>query len=291
MSIPDAAAPVWAQPYLQSGAAQRIAAIQSAYQHIEVWQTAELGRVFTLDGRPMTATGDEYIYHECMTHPAALAHPQPRRALVLGGGDGGAARELLRHASIERIVVAELDPEVVALARRYFETVHQGAFEDARVALRIGDAADYVRHHARQGHARFDLAVFDLTPPDSPARGLFGIDFLRELKGVLHSGALVSVHLGSPAREPERVATVLGALRAAFATVRVMHADIPLYGGNWAMAVATDAPAADPAAISTETMAARLQARDLGTLRYYNAARHGALFGTPHEMRSISRAP
>src|SRR5258707_211024 len=82
------------------------------------------GCLFTLDGRRRTSTGEELIYHECMPHPAALAHPAPRAALVLGGGDGGAARQLLAHRSIERIVVAELDAEVVRLTCEHLPQVH-----------------------------------------------------------------------------------------------------------------------------------------------------------------------
>ncbi len=121
--------------------ARRLARIESEYQEIEVWETSLLGRLFTLDGRPMTSVGDEFVYHECMTHPAALAHPAPKKALVLGGGDGGAARQLLRHPCIERIVVAELDAAVVDMARRFLGDVHQGALDDPRVELAIGDAA------------------------------------------------------------------------------------------------------------------------------------------------------
>ena len=124
--------------------ARRLARVDSPYQRIEVWDTPQLGRLFTLDGRPMTSTGDEFIYHECMVHPAALAHPSPKAALVLGGGDGGAARQLLKHPGIARIVVAELDAEVVRLTREHLPEVHGGAFDDPRVELVIGDAADYV---------------------------------------------------------------------------------------------------------------------------------------------------
>ena len=146
--------------------ARRLARVDSPYQRIEVWDTPQLGRLFTLDGRPMTSTGDEFIYHECMVHPAALAHPSPKAALVLGGGDGGAAQQLLKHPGIERIVVAELDAQVVRLTREYLPEVHGGAFDDPRVELVIGDAADFVAGALQTVPAteQFDLVVFDLTP-------------------------------------------------------------------------------------------------------------------------------
>src|ERR1700742_2214402 len=86
-----------------------LAAFDTPFQRIEVWETPQLGRLFALDGRPMSSVGDEHIYHECMAHPAALSHASPRRALILGGGDGGAAKQLLKYPSMERVVIAELD--------------------------------------------------------------------------------------------------------------------------------------------------------------------------------------
>jgi len=260
--------PDWPPPTADSTRhGRRVARIDTPFQCIEVWDKPTFDRLYTLDGRPMAAIGDEYIGHECMTHPAALMLAAPQRALVLGGGDGGAARELLKHPSITKIVIAELDAQVVAMARRYFVPIHQGAFDDPRVDLQIGDAADYVSRHANSGLAPFDLVIFDLTPPDSPARGLFSVAFFQQLKTVLTQQALISVHLGPPLTEPERVRRVWQDLRSAFRLVRVMTAEIPTYGGLWAMALAGD----------YKTGAAR----DIGDLRYYNAARHSALFVPP----------
>ena len=261
--------------------AQRLASVQSPWQRIEVWETAQLGRLFTLDGRPMTATGDEFIYHECMVHPAALTHPAPRAALVLGGGDGGAARQLLAHRGIARIVVAELDAEVVRLTREYLPEVHGGAFDDPRVEVVIGDAAEYVAKVPAPN--TFDLVVFDLTPPDSPAASLYTPDFYTRLKQVMSPNALVSLHLGSPYFHAERVARLLNDLCTSFRVVRTMNTYIPLYGSLWSMALASDSVAADPAALAPDTLAARLAERGIDSLQHYDAAQHAALF-------SVSRA-
>ncbi|HVE06137.1 MAG TPA: polyamine aminopropyltransferase [Paraburkholderia sp.] len=259
--------------------ARRVAHVDSPYQRIEIWHTEQLGCLFTLDGRPMTSTGDEFIYHECMTHPAALAHPAPRAALVLGGGDGGAARQLLAHRSIKRIVVAELDAEVVRLTREHMPQVHGGAFDDPRVELVIGDAAQYVE---RAQHT-FDLVVFDLTPPDSPAAGLYTPDFYARLKRVLTPQAAISLHLGSPYFHGPRIAALLADLRRSFAFVRPLAAYVPLYGSLWLMAVASDT--LDAAAIAQDELAARIAQRGLDALRFYDAPLHAALFAAPHAVR------
>jgi spermidine synthase len=262
--------------------ARLIERVDSPYQRIEVWDTPQLGRLFTLDGRPMTSTGDEFIYHECMVHPAALAHPSPRAALVLGGGDGGAARQLLRHPSIERIVVAELDAEVVRLTREHLPEVHGGAFDDPRVELVIGDAARYVTLAAAES-AKFDLVIFDLTPPDSPAAGLYTRSFYRQLKRVMNPLAALSVHLGSPYHHAQRIAGLLDDLSAEFDTVRTMSAFIPLYGSLWMMATASNT--LDPAAISVETLTERLADRRIDALKQYDPAIHAGLFSASRAVR------
>ncbi|RKR44185.1 polyamine aminopropyltransferase [Paraburkholderia sp. BL17N1] len=260
--------------------AKRLVRVDSPYQRIEVWDTPQLGRLFTLDGRPMTSTGDEFIYHECMVHPAALAHPSPQAALVLGGGDGGAARQLLRHPDIGRIVVAELDARVVSLTREHLPEVHGGAFDDPRVELIIGDAAQYVEAAAP---AQFDLVVFDLTPPDSPAAGLYTQAFYQRLKRVMSPTAALSVHLGSPYFHAERVARLLDDLSAAFAVVRTMSTFVPLYGSLWMMATASDT--LDPAALTVDTLADRLAARGIDALMHYDAATHAGLFSASRSLR------
>lgn len=268
--------------------ARRIACVDSPYQRIEVWDTPQLGRLFTLDGRPMTSVGDEFIYHECMVHPAALTHPAPKSALVLGGGDGGAARQLLKHPGIGRIVVAELDAEVVRLTREHLPEVHGGAFDDPRVELVIGDATDYVAAAAASVASvatRFDLVIFDLTPPDSPAASLYTQAFYTQLKRTMTPTAALSVHLGSPYFHAQGVVSLLDGLRAAFAMVRTMSAFIPLYGSLWMMATASDT--LDPAALAADALAARFAERrlELASLRHYDPALHAGLFSASRSVR------
>jgi spermidine synthase len=259
--------------------ARRLASVTSQWQQIEVWDTPQLGRLFTLDGRPMSSVGDEFIYHECMVHPATLAHPAPVCALVLGGGDGGAARQLLRHDGIARVVVAELDTEVVRLTREYLPQVQGGALDDPRVELVIGDAADFVAG----AQEMFDLIVFDLTPPDSPAASLYTLSFYEQLKRVMNRDAALSMHLGAPFFHGARVAALLDDLHKAFAIVRPMNAFIPLYGSLWMMATASDT--LDPAALSHDEVSKRLASRRIDGLAWYDAEAHAGLFSASRAVR------
>ena len=114
---------------------------RTPFQLLEVYDTPELGRIFRLDGFNMTSERDEFFYHENLVHPAAIAHPGPRRALVIGGGDGGSSEELLKHATIEGVHMAELDPEVIEVAKAQFASIHRGAFDDPRLKVTVGDVA------------------------------------------------------------------------------------------------------------------------------------------------------
>src|SRR3982751_876154 len=110
---------------------------QSAFQAVEVHETVPFGKLFRLDGHFMTSERDEFFYHENLVHPAALAHPKPERALIVGGGDGGTAEELLKYPSMRAITLVEIDLAVVDISRKYLQHVHKGSLDDPRVDVRI----------------------------------------------------------------------------------------------------------------------------------------------------------
>jgi spermidine synthase len=229
----------------------------------------------------MTSEGEEFFYHEALVHPAALAHPAPRKALILGGGDGGAAEELLKHPSMEQVVVAELDEAVVQAARTHLQQVHRGVFDDPRLQLRIGDGMAMVEHTEE----RFDLALMDLTDPDTPASALYSDQALARMKRVLAPGGALVLHLGSPVFHGEQVARLVASLRERFAIVRCYGLYIPLYGAYWGLAVASDT--LDAAALPPAQLRQRLAERRLPDLRYYNAEVHPALFALPNYYRDL----
>jgi spermidine synthase len=261
----------------------RLQTLQSPYQRIEVYDTSQFGRLFRLDGRLMTSEGEEFFYHECMTHPAMLTHPDPRSVLVIGGGDGGSSEELFKHPSVRRIVMAELDQAVIDVSKRYLRGIHRGAFDDPRLTVRIGDGFDFVQTTAD----RFDLIVLDLTDPDTPAFHLYSEQFFRMCRAILNPGGLLTLHLGSPVYQPSTVRKNADNLRRVFSQVHPMSLYIPLYGSLWCLAVASDS--ADPRAVGTDLVAARMRERGLTDLQYYNAELHGALFVLPNFVRDLTR--
>ena len=257
---------------------------QTPFQQLELLQTPQFGKVLRLDDRFMTSEGEEFFYHEALVHPAAMAHPAPRKALILGGGDGGAAEELLKHPSIERVVLAELDEAVVQFSRQHLQTVHRGALDDARVQVCIGDGLALMD----ETDERFDLALMDLTDPDTPASALYSPASLARMKRVLAPGGALVLHLGSPVFHGKQVAELARSLREQFAVVRCYGLYIPLYGAYWGLAVASDE--LDPLELREQRVAERLKQRNVGDLQYYNAQVHGALFALPGYYRDLLKS-
>src|SRR5690349_6792475 len=148
---------------------------RSPYQAVEVHDTVPFGKLFRLDGHFMTSERDEFFYHENLVHPAALAHPKPERALIVGGGDGGSAEELLKYPTIRSITLVDIDLAVVDISRKYLQQVHRGALDDPRVDVRIEDGFAFVRN----GTEQYDLIVLDLTDPGGPSTPLYTTDFYQ----------------------------------------------------------------------------------------------------------------
>ena len=266
-------------------ASEKLEEIQSPYQRVEVYDTQQFGKLFRLDGRLMTSEGDEFFYHECMTHPAALAHPNPESILVIGGGDGGSSEELLKHPGVRRIVMAELDPVVIDISRKWLGSINKGVFDDPRLEVKIGDGFEYVK----STHERFDLIVLDLTDPDTPAFHLYSEEFFRMCQRILKPGGMLTLHLGSPVYQADTVRKNAGNLRKVFRHVAPMSLFIPLYGSLWCLAVASDS--IDPRSLSLDTLSQRMSDRRIGDLRYYYAGLHQALFTLPLFVQELTQPP
>jgi len=263
--------------------ARRLESFRSRYQAVEVHDTVPFGRLFRLDGHFMTSEQDEFYYHENLVHVAALAHPEPRRALIVGGGDGGSAEELLKHPSMAAVTLCEVDAAVVDISRRYLAQVHHGALDDPRLTLEIGDGFAYVR----EASALYDLIVLDLTDPGGPSTPLYTAEFYRACAARLAPGGAMTLHLASPVAHPARIRDGLARLREAFPRVTPYLASIPLYGGLWMMACASGT--LDPAGLSAAEADRRIAQRGISRLRYYNGDMHRAALALPNFVRDLTR--
>ena len=264
--------------------ARRLESFRSRYQAVEVHDTVPFGRLFRLDGHFMTSEQDEFYYHENLVHVAAITHPEPRRALIVGGGDGGSAEDLLKHPSMAAVTLCEIDAAVVDISRRYLAQVHHGALDDPRLTLEIGDGFAYVR----EASALYDLIVLDLTDPGGPSTPLYTAEFYRACAARLAPGGAMTLHLASPVAHPARIRDGLARLREAFPRVTPYLASIPLYGGLWMMACAS--ATLDPAGLSAAEADRRIAQRRISRLRYYNGDMHRAALALPNFVRDLTRS-
>jgi spermidine synthase len=209
---------------------------KSEFQAIEVHETVGHGRLLTLDDMVMVTELDEFVYHDLLTHVPLCVHPNPRQVLVVGGGDGGSVREVLKHASVERVVQCEIDERVTRVCQEHIPSV-AGALEDPRVELVFADATAYVKQHADS----FDAILVDSTEPIGPAAALFAEEFFRDLQAALRPGGVISSQAESPYYAPEVVRDLFATVRKVFNEVHAYYGVIPTYpGGGWVFCLASD---------------------------------------------------
>jgi len=254
---------------------------QSDVQHIQVFQNSRFGRVLTLDGVVQTTEGDEFIYHEMLAHVPILAHGAARRVLIVGGGDGGMAREVLRHARIDHVTMVEIDAGVVEFSKTYLPRLSDGAFDDPRLDLVIADGADFMA----QSDQHFDVIIIDSTDPIGPGEVLFTDSFYDHARARLAEGGILVTQNGVPFMQPDELTGTMRAFKQLFADWGCYIASIPTYaGGPMAFGWGSQSPAGR--AVTPEQLVERFAASAIET-RYYTPAVHKAAFGLPAYIEKL----
>jgi spermidine synthase len=252
---------------------QHLFTTQSDYQKIDVFDSYEFGRFLTLDGLMMLTEKDEFIYHEMIVHVPMAVNPQIRDVLIIGGGDGGAARELTRYPGIRHIDLVEIDQTVVDVCREYLPSV-AGKLDDPRVHLHFEDGLRYIRRKA----GAFDLIIVDSTDPFGPGEGLFTREFFGNCQKALREGGILVNQHESPYYD-----TYAASMKRAHRTImeffpvcKVYQAHIPTYpSGHWLFGFASNKP--HP---TRGLQADAWNALNIRT-RYYNTSLHMGCFAMP----------
>lgn len=246
-------------------------------QDLIIFENGRFGRVMALDGVIQLTEADEPIYHEMMTHVPILTHGDVSSVLVIGGGDGGILREVLKHPSIRRIVLVEIDPSVIALSKEYFPSVSKGAFDNPRVEIVIQDASEFVK----TSEELFDVIICDSTDPIGPGKVLFTEEFYGECKDRLRDKGIFVNQNGVPFFQKEELVMTLHNRRPHFQNVSFYIAPVPTYaGGFMAFGWASDTNYQ----VSPEVLRERFEKLGVPTF-YYTPEIHSASFALPRFMQ------
>jgi spermidine synthase len=243
------------------------------FQEALIFESPLFGRVLVLDGIVQTTERDEFIYHEMITHVALMAHGAARDVLIIGGGDGGTLEEVLKHRSVTRATMVELDPGVVELARAHLPGIVRGAFDDRRTELIFGDGVKFVADTPQ----RFDVIIVDSTDPFGPGEVLFTQAFYADCRARLRAGGILVAQSGNVFMERERLRACLARLGNVFRDTSFILTAVPAYlGGPFVFAWGSDDPA--KRMLPAEELAARPLPEGL---RCYTPALHAAAFVHP----------
>jgi spermidine synthase len=270
------------------GVVEVLASKRTSYQDMHIVRSGSYGKALVLDGKWQSSTGDEFLYHEALVQPAMIAHGRARRALVLGGGEGATIREALRWKSVERVVMVDLDGDVVEACREHLPEMHQGAFDDPRLELVIGDAVEFLETNDEV----WDIVISDLTDPieDGPSYPLFTREYFEKIRRLLAPEGRLVVQAGpvSPF-EIKLHARLVNTLRAVFSHVHPYVSNVPTYGSPWGFALCSvDVPVErtpDPDRVDRE-----LAERTTGGLRLIDGATLLGMMQTPTYIRRAVEA-
>lgn len=248
---------------------------QTEFQSLDVYETAEYGNLLVLDGCVMTTDKDEFVYHEMISHVALHTHANPKNVLVIGGGDGGAIREILKHESVERAVLAEIDGRVVAASKEYFPDISSG-LSDQRVDVQVTDGIQYVNNN----EGEFDVILIDSTDPVGPAVGLFAKDFYHAVYRALKPDGIMVAQTESPFMNANLIQQTSRDIGEVFEKTYLYLASIPTYPtGMWSFTMGSKQY--DP----NQAYDCRVE----GT-KYYSTEVHKAAFALPPFVQELIKS-
>ncbi len=254
---------------------------QTKFQSIEIIRTGSYGKCLVLDDKIQSSELDEFVYHEALVHPAMITHPCPETVFIAGGGEGATLREVLRHDTVKRVVMIDIDKEVITLCKKYLPEHSQNSFEDERTELIHTDARKYLA----ECKEAFDIIIIDLTEPieEGPAYLLYTREFYGLVRNKLTVNGIITVQAGSAAfNELLNFSAVFNTLNTAFPEVYPYQIDIPSFGGPWGFCLAS--LNLNPI-MSTSDVDDRLSARSLDNLRLYDGLTHQSMFSLPKHLR------
>lgn len=241
---------------------------KTEFQQLDMIETEEFGNMLVLDGMVMTTEKDEFVYHEMVAHVPLFTHPNPKHVLVVGGGDGGVIREVLKHPSVEKATLVEIDGKVVEYSKKYLPTI-AGALDDERVDVQIADGF----MHIAKSENEYDVIMVDSTEPVGPAVKLFEKGFYEGISKALKEDGVFVAQTDNPWFQQDLIRNVYSDIKEIFPITRVYTANIPTYpSGLWTFTIGSKTK--DPLEVSEDRF------HDIET-KYYTKDLHKAAFALP----------
>jgi spermidine synthase len=242
----------------------------SPYQKIEVIENEHFGRILLLDGLVQTTEKDEFFYHEMLVHPAFLSHSEPRSVLIIGGGDGGVLKEVLRYP-VENVCLVEIDSQVIKVSQEYFPWLSL-CLKDERTELIIADGTEFIE----QTNKTFDIVCVDSSEPVGPSASLHEEDFYQNMKRCLNSRSVIVAQTGSPIFHQNSIKLKNRFLKKIFKIVCFYMSPVPTYpGGSWAFVFLSD---------SVQPL--EIKGNPPEGLIYFNPDIHRAAFSLPNFFKN-----
>lgn len=199
---------------------------QTPYQHIEIVETEQYGRMLVLDGVFQTSVKDEWTYHEMIAHVPLMAHPNPERVLIIGAGDGGVAREVCRHECVKQVDLCEIDGRVIDLAKEYFPTISKVLLDPPeKLHVHVGDGIAFTK----AVKDFYDVIIIDCSDPIGPGEGLFTREFYKSAFDALRKDGIIVQQTESPIVQQQTVHDVFVAMNDVFPIVRMFFSHVPIY--------------------------------------------------------------
>ncbi len=259
---------------------------KTSFQNAVVADSYSFGRCLILDGEMQSAKTDEFIYHESLIHPAFCTHPNPERVVILGGGEGATLREILKHKSVKKATMVDIDGEVVEWCKKHMKDWHQGAFSDPRAEIIIADAKKYIENTSE----KFDVIISDLPSPmeEGPAYQLYTVEFYKTLISKLADDGIFVLQAGSGSlMQIDLHLKLYSTVKSVFSMVRSFSAHIPSFDVPWSFLLCSKDESIDPMNLNAEQIDLRIKKSVSQDLDFYDGITHEGLFRIPKNLRKM----
>ncbi len=263
-----------------------LAEAKTPYQFMQIVESTFYGKMLIIDGDVQSSVKDEYIYHEALVHPAMLLHPNPKKVFIFGGGEGATLREVLKHNSVEKAIMIDIDEQEISLNKKFLTEWHRGSFDNPKASVLNTDARHFMEKSVSSNSS--EVIISDLTEPfdAGPSYKLFTKEFFELLFDRLTTDGIFVLQASMLRNVTFRMhRAIRNTLSKVFPIVRSYYAYVPSFDTTWSFVLASKQY--DPKALSVEKVDSLIQRRINGDLRFYDGEAHTRMFSLPKDIKRI----